>query len=151
MSNITQELSSASSIEDVLDKLYRELQTGILITKVTQSMQYVLAKNGIDLPDTYKDSMPLNLSICQHTAAMDFPLVINNTITHPLLRENRAFAELNIVSYMGAPIHLDQSDVPTGALCAVDQHERRWNEDEIAILVIAARACDRIYKSESTT
>jgi GAF domain-containing protein len=151
MSKIAYELSVASSIKDVLQKLHIELQTGIMITKVTEDAQYVLAKNGIDLPEMYKDSMPLSLSICQHTAAMDFPLVISNTITHPLLRESRAFAELNIVAYMGAPIHFDEVYAPTGAICAVNHRERHWNEDEIATILMAAQACDRIYQQNTTT
>jgi GAF domain-containing protein len=146
MSGIVHELSVAVSIDEVAEKLHLELQTAILITKVTQSRQYVLAVGGFNLPEIYRVSMPLDLSICQHTVAMDFPLVINNTITHPLLRDNRAFAELNIVSYLGAPVHANESDVSTGTICAVDQKERHWSEDDVAIIVLAAKACDRIFQ-----
>jgi GAF domain-containing protein len=149
MSEITHDLSVANSFDEIVEKLHLEFKTGILITRVTQSQQYILALNGIELPEIYSVSLPLNLSICQHTSAMDFPLVVHNTITHPLLWDNRAFAELNIVAYLGAPIHEGSADISTGAICAVDRHERQWTEDEVAIILLAAQACDRVMKNNS--
>lgn len=55
----------------------------------------------------------------------------------PLLRNNRAFVELNIVSYMGAPFHVGAPDISMGAICAVDRHEGRWSKDEVAIILLA--------------
>lgn len=55
----------------------------------------------------------------------------------PLLRNNRAFVELNIVSYMGAPVHVGAPDISMGAICAVDRHEGRWSKDEVAIILLA--------------
>ena len=69
----------------------------------------------------------------------------------PLLRDNRAFAELNIVSYLGAPVHGDEPDISTGAICVVDRHERRWSEDEVAIILLAAQACNRVFQIKDNT
>ena len=146
MSEIISDLLVATSIEEIVNKLHLEMRTGILVSKVTQKQHYILALDGLELPDLYQDVMPINLSICQHTVAMDFPLVVNNTIIHPLLRDNRAFAELNIVSYLGAPIHDAQNGHSMGTICAVDQHQRLWEENEIAVMVKAAQACERVMR-----
>jgi GAF domain-containing protein len=55
------------------------------------------------------------------------------------------------VSYMGAPVHGDVPDISTGAICVVDRHERRWSEDEVAIILLAAQACNRVFQIKYNT
>ena len=138
------ELESAQSLRELTRLVSNHLHCeGVLVTRVMETCQEIIAHSGLTLPSRFETSTPLSHSICQHTAAMDYPLVIDDTVSHPLLKENLAFAELGIASYLGAPVHTDEG-VAVGALCAIDLRKRRWTEREKAIVCSAARIADRL-------
>lgn len=118
----------------------------VLVTRVTEDRQLVLAHAGRPLPGWFTGSTTLDYSICQHSVAMDFPLVIDDTFSHPLVRDSRAVTKLAIAAYIGAPVH-GPSGRATGTLCAVEFHQRRWTEEDIDYMIAAARIADRIIAS----
>lgn len=135
----------ASSLTELVTNVRAELQSAaVMVTIVGNHDQCVVANDGMALPDEFKVSMPLDYSICQHTKAMDFPLVIDNTISHPLLRNNKAFPVLGVTSYIGAPIHDAEKSI--GAVCAIELKPRRWSVDEIELIVRAAGVADRLLE-----
>ena len=138
------ELDHAQSLGELATLICQQLNcAGTLITQVTQSQQIILANSGLGLPAHFETSQPLSHSICQHTVAMDFPLVIDSTIVHPLLRENKAFLDLGIAAYLGAPVHVHQG-LATGAICALELRQRRWTEQDVELIMLAATAADRL-------
>lgn len=116
---------------------------GIMVTRATEAGQEILANSGLAIPTRFKGSIPLSHSICHHTVAMDFPLIIDNTIVHPLLRDNLAFQDLGIVAYLGVPVHAHESKA-TGVLCAVELKQRRWSAQDIEIVTQAAQHAERL-------
>ena len=120
----------------------------VLVTRVEKSRQVILAHAGTSLPPEFARSTPLNHSICQHVAAMDFPLAIDNTVSHPLLKDNLAFAELNVVAYLGAPIHVADGSA-MGAICALQNSRRRWHEEDISFILSAASIADELLRAGS--
>lgn len=131
-----------------LDELVTLVRTGlgaacVMITRVTDDKQTVLAHAGRSLPEWFGRSASLDYSICQHSVAMNFPLVIDDAISHPLLRGNRAVTELNVAAYIGVPIHA-QPGKAMGALCAVEFHQRRWTEEDVTLITEAARKADSL-------
>lgn len=135
---------SAETLEELVAQVQRHLAAACaMITEVTADRQRVLAHAGRRLPDWFMAGAPLDYSICQHCVAMDFPLVIDDAITHPLLRGNRAVSELNIAAYLGAPVHRP-AGTAIGAICAVEFHQRRWSEAEIRFVTDSARIADAL-------
>lgn len=131
---------------------FRELTTtvreclecaGVLVTQITESEQIVLANAGMNLPANFVAAMPLSHSICQHSVAMDFPLIIDDTEFHPLLKGNLAFSELGIGAYLGAPVHVHQ-DRALGAICALELKARRWTDENVEFIMRAAVVADKL-------
>ena len=119
---------------------------GALVTEVTGHGQVVLASSGLKIPDFFKDIMPLEYSVCQHVVEMDFPLVVDNAWSHPLLRTNRATTELGVAAYLGAPIHTPEGR-PIGAVCALQFRQHQWTTDDLVCVIGAAdRARDLIFE-----
>ncbi|MEP1935061.1 MAG: GAF domain-containing protein [Paracoccaceae bacterium] len=135
------EIKKATSLNELVASVRAELDSAaVMVTIVGEHDQCVIANDGMSLPSEFRDSMPLDYSICQHTKAMDFPLVIDDAVSHPLLRQNKAFPELGVTSYVGAPIH--EGGNPVGAVCAVELKQRRWSKDEVDLMVAAAGIAD---------
>ena len=138
------EFYSAQSMGDLTKLVCQQLScAAVLITQVTEAQQEILANTGLDLPAHFGSSTPLSHSICQHTAAIDFPLAIDDTIYHPLLRGNMAFPELGIAAYLGAPVHVHEGKA-IGALCALEFRQRRWSSQDIELVTEAAKVADRL-------
>jgi len=74
---------------------------------------------------------------------MDFPLVIDDTVYHPLLKGNLAFSELGIAAYLGAPVHVHEGTA-IGAICALEFRQRRWTSHDIDYISYAAVVADRL-------
>ena len=144
MGSESYDFQSARSPYDLTQLVQVALRaSGVLITHITPNSQIILANSGLQLPAEFARSMPLDYSICQHTVAMDFPLVIDQTSRHSWLTSNKAIPEFGIGAYLGAPIHV-QEHKAMGAICALEFHERRWSSEDIRIIMAAARAADRL-------
>ncbi|WP_425657099.1 GAF domain-containing protein [Roseobacter sp. EG26] len=116
----------------------------VLITQVQTDKQLNLATSGQALPDAVRDEVPIGYSICRHVAAMDFPLVIDDAFTHPLLKGNAMVTEFGVGAYAGAPTHSHNSE-PFGAVCVLKQNIHRWQAPEISLIIRAASMADKVF------
>ncbi|SFI64211.1 GAF domain-containing protein [Celeribacter neptunius] len=63
-------------------------------------------------------------------------IVINDTLTHPLVKDSGAVSIMGIMAYIGVPARLDGR--PFGGVSVVDQHRRHWTEAEVLATRVAA-------------
>lgn len=119
----------------------------VLVTQVTVDRQLVLVNQGAHLPDPIAQGIPLSHSICQHVVAMNFPLVVDDALAHPLTRNNSAVAEFGVGAYLGAPLHYERIR-ERGALCAIDMHRRRWSQSDVSTVLSAARQINEMISGE---
>ena len=93
-----------------------------LVSLVDDGRQFF--KSGRGLPDPWAElrETPLSHSFCQHVAAMDGELVVENAYSHPLVCMNLAIRDFGVVAYLGQPIHAPAGQA-VGALCAIDGKE----------------------------
>ena len=82
---------------------------------------------------------PLTHSFCQHVVHGGEALVITDAREHPLVRENLAIRDLDVIAYLGVPIISSEGFV-LGSFCAIDSQPREWSEDDIATLYDLAHA-----------
>lgn len=144
MTDETITLSDAQSLEELAALARAKIGSSrVLITRITADRQVVLAKSGASLPAAYETSMPLSHSICQHAVAMDYPLVVDDAYSHPLLKGTEAASDLEIAAYLGAPIHAETGEA-IGAVCALELHQRRWSSAEIELIVDTAQVADQL-------
>jgi DNA-binding response OmpR family regulator len=110
-----------------------------LVSLVDRERQYFKSQVGLGEPWASAAETPLTHSFCQWAVVSQEPLVISDARLHPLLRQNRAVAELGVTAYAGIPlVVLDQT---LGAMCAIDSRPRDWSDEEIAILASLAKMC----------
>lgn len=109
----------------------------VLTTCVMPDRQFVVVNRSLVRKWKMNDAMPLTHSICQHVVAMDYPLVVDDALTHPLVKLNGAVRELGINAYLGAPIRYESDDL-RGAICALDTYRRLWTKAEIKTILDAA-------------
>jgi serine phosphatase RsbU (regulator of sigma subunit) len=111
-----------------------------LVSLVGPEEQVLPGAAGLPEPWQSTRRTPLSHSFCKHVVATARPLVVEDARRVPLLRDNLAVSELEVVAYAGMPL-VDVEDRVIGSLCAIDGSPRRWTDDDLAVLVDLAAAC----------
>ena len=99
-----------------------------LVSLVDADRQYFKSAVGLDIQQT-----PLSHSFCQHVVTTGEPLVVEDAREHPLVHDNMAIHDLDVIGYLGLPLSTSDG-VEIGSLCVIDSEPRRWTQDEINIL-----------------
>ena len=104
-----------------------------LVVVVDQDRQFFKSCIGLPEPWASQRETPLSHSFCLHEIASGAPLIIDDARTHPLVANNLAIRDLNVVAYAGIPLITAEGQA-IGSFCAIDSQPRRWTVDEIDIL-----------------
>ena len=110
-----------------------------LVSLVDEDRQFFKSHCGLPEPWASRRETPLSHSFCQHAVELGRPLVIDDAREHPLVRDNLAITDLNVIAYLGIPLVTPDGHV-LGSFCAIDTEPRRWTDDEVATLADLARA-----------
>lgn len=100
-----------------------------LVSLVDADRQFF--KSAFGLPDLHET--PLSHSFCQHVVATSEPLVIEDARNHPLVYDNLAIRDLNVIGYLGMPL-VSSEGMALGSFCVIDSQPRIWTEREIEIV-----------------
>lgn len=124
-----------SPAEEAFDRLARFasrlLDTPIaLVSLVDEERQFF--KSCIGLPEPWSSwrETPLTHSFCQHCVATHEPLVISDARDHPLVRDNLAIPDLNVIAYLGVPL-TTPAGIAIGSFCVIDSVPRSWAQEDI--------------------
>ncbi|HEV2149245.1 MAG TPA: ATP-binding protein [Longimicrobiaceae bacterium] len=104
-----------------------------LVSLVEQDRQFFKSCVGLPEPWASRRETPLSHSFCQHVVDAREPLVIEDAREHPLVRDNLAIRDLDVIAYAGIPL-ITSGGHALGSFCAIDSEPRRWTEAEIATL-----------------
>jgi serine phosphatase RsbU (regulator of sigma subunit) len=111
-----------------------------LVSLVGPEEQVFPGAAGLPEPWQTTRRTPLTHSFCRHVVASARPLVVEDARRHPLVRDNLAVPELDVIAYAGMPL-VDADGRVIGSLCAIDSHPRTWTDEDLAVLVDLAEAC----------
>jgi len=100
--------------------------------------QFFKSQIGLREPWASKRETPLTHSFCQYVRQFGEALIVNDSKTHDLVRDNLAIQDLGVASYLGAPIYSPEGE-PIGALCVIDDQPREWSTVEVQWLNKLAR------------
>jgi len=127
--------SPAEEAFDRLTKLAAKLLNApvALISLVDSDRQFFKSSVGLAEPWRSARQTPLTHSFCRHTLITRQPLVIEDARTHPLVRDNLAIRDLDVVAYAGIPLITTEGHA-LGTLCVIDHRPRSWTADQIEIL-----------------
>lgn len=120
---------------DRLTKLAAKLLNSpvALISLVGSDRQFFKSSVGLEEPWRSARQTPLTHSFCRHTLVSREPFVVEDARTHPLVRDNLAIRDLDVVAYAGAPL-ITAAGHALGTLCVIDHQPRSWTADQIETL-----------------
>jgi signal transduction histidine kinase len=104
-----------------------------LVSLVDDERQFFKSCIGLPEPWSSQRGTPLSHSFCQHAVTSAEPLIIRDAREHPLVRENLAIRDLDVIAYAGFPLTTSSGEV-LGTFCAIDHEPRIWTNDEIAFV-----------------
>lgn len=161
----------AQAVEDS-QRLNAVLQTGLLDTPPEESFDRLtrLAAKLTGVPTTfislveqgrdfYKSCFgfgePLattrqieGRTFCHHAIVSSEPLIINDTMEHPVFREIPTVRSLGVRAYAGIPLITDDGHA-IGSFCAIDFVPRAWTALDVEILTELAASAMREIKLRS--
>lgn len=108
-----------------------------LVSLVDSDRQFFKSQQGLPEPWASRRETPLSHSFCQHVVTSSEPLVIADSRKTPLVCENLAVRDLNVIAYLGVPLISPDGHV-LGSLCAIDSKPREWTQEAIAQLMSLA-------------
>src|SRR4051812_39690423 len=104
-----------------------------LVSLVDEDRQFFKSCIGLPEPWNSRRGTPLSHSFCQHAVASKEPLVIGDARLDPLVSENLAIRDLDVIAYAGFPLATSDGAV-LGTFCAIDSQPRTWTDDELSFV-----------------
>lgn len=104
-----------------------------LMSMVTETYQFFKSSVGLPEPWQSQRQTPLTHSFCQHVVEQDRTLVIEDARQHPLVKDNLAIPDLNVIGYLGVPVKTEDGH-RLGSFCVIDGEPRQWTDNDIAIM-----------------
>ena len=124
--------------EDVFDRAVR-LATRVtgtpvgLLSLVDGERQFFKAHAGLTGPAALDGQTPLSHSFCQYVVTANEPLAVADAREHPMLHQNAAVPDMDVVAYLGIPVRAHDGQ-PLGSFCTIDHEPRDWTEGEMEAL-----------------
>jgi signal transduction histidine kinase len=103
-----------------------------LVSLVDADRQFFKSCVGLPEPWATERETPHSHSFCKYVVATGDPLIVDDAREHPLVKDNPAIPDLNVIAYAGIPLVLDGQ--PLGSFCVIDGEPRQWTDREIEIL-----------------
>jgi GAF domain-containing protein len=104
-----------------------------LVSLVDADRQFFKSFVGLPEPWASQRETPLSHSFCQHVVATNEPLVITDSREHPLVHDNMAIPDLNVIAYLGMPLTIHDGTT-LGSFCVIDGKPRIWSQHEIEVV-----------------
>lgn len=101
-----------------------------LMSLVDEDRQFFKSATGLPEHLSSVRETPLSHSFCQHVVNSAQPLVVEDAVSHPLVKDNLAVRDLSVAAYLGVPLTTPDG-MTLGALCAIDTKPHAWNEDDV--------------------
>lgn len=104
-----------------------------LVSLVDKDRQFFKSHAGLTGTIATTRQTPLSHSFCKHVLATAEPLIVFDARQHPLLRNNPAVKDFQVIAYLGVPLQAPDGQV-LGTLCTVDTKPHPWSEEEVKVL-----------------
>lgn len=133
------------AFDSLTERAARELGVPTaVISLVDDRRQFFKSAVGLDAEVAEQRGTPLSHSFCQHVVHTGTPLRVEDARHHPLVRDNLAVRDLDLIAYLGMPLVAPDGEV-VGSLCAISSEPHRWSaEDAERLSELAAAAMEEI-------
>jgi GAF domain-containing protein len=128
---------------DRLDALTRDAAKQLGTPMAFMSLvdeQRVFFASALGLSDAMAETRENSVegSYCQYVVVLDDVLVVNDSLTDPLVSSHPATTDGAVRSYLGVPLR--RAGHCIGSFCVVDERPRQWSDDDLATLQALAAA-----------
>jgi len=110
-----------------------------LISLVDEHRQFFKSSCGLPEPWASRWETPLSHSFYQEVVRSGAALIVSDARLHPLVRHNRAVAELGVIASARMPSRTGGGHV-LGSFCVIDVQPRSWTDDDLEVLAALAGA-----------
>src|SRR3954462_2086129 len=110
-----------------------------VLALVDDRRQFFKSAVGVEGEAAEQRGTPLSHSFCQHVVHTGTLLRVDDARDHPLLSDNPAVRDLDVIAYLGMPLFGPDGEV-AGSLCAMSPQPHRWSEDDAGRLSELAAA-----------
>ncbi len=121
-------------IDNIREKIAAD---AVLVSEINEVRHQIVYSASNPHSPELGPTMMLEESICRHVVGMNFPLVIDDVQSHPLLRENPMVRSKAVGAYAGYPIRGAQDQV-LAVSCGLWDRIHHWTDQEQALLSNAA-------------
>ncbi len=104
-----------------------------LVSLVDANRQFFKSCIGLPEPWRSRRETPLSHSFCQHNRVAGHPLLIGDARMHPLVKDNLAIVDLNVIAYLGIPLVTSDGYV-LGSFCVIDSKPRNWGKEDVSVI-----------------
>ncbi|QXT40197.1 GAF domain-containing protein [Gymnodinialimonas ceratoperidinii] len=94
-----------------------------LVSLVDSKRQFFKAEEGLQGHYAETRETPLTHSFCQYVVTTEESLAVVDAREHPLLSDNAAIEDLNVIAYLGEPLHAPDGAI-IGSFCAISDQPR---------------------------
>ena len=143
-------LQTDQKTQDLLrmaDKLREQLGSdSVYVTEINEDGQLYLASSESSPAFPTGSTLDVDRSISRHVSSMNFPLVVDDTQSHPLLMGNPLTRADFIGAYAGFPVR-DARRRVVAVVCATFNRLHRWTKSEQELIASAASDTAQILES----
>lgn len=90
-----------------------------LISLIDEDRQFFKSLVGMAEPWASARQTPLSHSFCQYVVSSGEPLVVEDARENPMLRDNLAICDMDVIAYAGFPISAPNGQI-LGSCCIID-------------------------------
>ncbi|MGB7340325.1 MAG: GAF domain-containing sensor histidine kinase [Phototrophicaceae bacterium] len=104
-----------------------------LVTTIAKDYQWFIGCTGLKEPYATERRTPMSHSFCEHVVSSKSPLIISDAREHPLVKDNLAIRDLDVIAYLGIPL-VTSDDIALGSFCVIDHKPRVWSANDISLM-----------------
>ncbi|MFN8441884.1 MAG: PAS domain S-box protein [Caldilineaceae bacterium] len=104
-----------------------------LVSLVDAERQFFKSAHGLCEPWAQQQGTPLSHSFCQYVVTSNAPLIVEDAREHPILHDNLAITDLNVIAYLGVPLRTSEGH-NLGSLCVIDDKPHAWSSEDLKTL-----------------
>jgi len=104
-----------------------------VMTLIEEKRQFFKSAFGMSGWPAEARSTDIKYSFCQYVVTSGAPFIVEDSKSHPVVKDNPGYTEFNIQAYLGVPIH-SPDGYTLGSLCVADNVPRTWTETQVQLM-----------------
>lgn len=121
--------------------------SGVVVWYLKGEFIHMIAHTNSPIDRPMKRIMSRQNSVGHLVCEMNKTLVLDDTLSHPLMKTSNVVLTYGVMAYLGTPFHLGA--VPVGGISVVHQHPRRWDDSDVACLEDAAQQMSDLAENDA--